>query len=95
MSYNRPDLTLSGDFCHIRMKCPKGRQFRSYHDKGNRMGKGIKSDPPLLRLQQVRYYLFDTTNKERKKRVSLAASARLSFPVFMAKEQWPMKGQTE
>ena len=51
-------------------------------------------DPHLL---QALDYLFGITNGDREK-VSLAASAGLSFPsiyILMTKEQWPMKGQKE
>ena len=41
--------------------------------------KGEKSDLHLLQVQQALDYLFSVTNGEREKKVSLEASAGLSF----------------
>ena len=65
---------------HIGLKGLKRRHFcpYMYHDRG----KGEKSDPHLLQAQQALDYFFGITNRENEKKVSLAARAGLSFPVF-------------
>ena len=73
-------------FCHIGLKDLKRRHFHLYHDKGNSKVrlygvKGEKSDSSLLSvvIAAGAELSFRCTQRERKKRLSLAASAGLSF----------------
>ena len=52
-----------------------------------------KSDQPLLYVQQVRYYLFGVTNREREKMYRLQQVLGYLSSVFGAKEQLTMKGK--
>ena len=55
-------------------------------------GKGVKSDLHLLQAQQALYYLFDVTNGKKEKKISLVASARLSFPVIYGQRTMTNEG---
>ena len=48
------------------------------------MGKGEKSDPPLLKVRHLWDYCFGVTNGEMEKNLWLAASTGPSDPVFPA-----------